>query len=665
MTTREYIAENEKRLAIINKPYDPIVGTEFCDTIKRTLLYIPDAPIPKQYIPVEMEDEPIVIALRHNKTLKDTAKALFGGKITEKKIIDTWIMFAKKRSKHDFEFFCATDINIVHKTKATIVPFILNRAQRYYLEELEKLRKALKPIDIILLKARQWGGSTETQFYMFWIQLYWRKNWNSVICADVDDQAKGVLGMLTRAAEMFDVNMTDGIKLELKPYMKTDSTRVLNITDSTISVGSVQHPEKIRSQNISMAHLTEVGLWKATPSRKPEDLVQSIFGSIVPAPYTLKVLESTAKGVGNYFHRTWLDACAGKNNFTPVFVPWHMIDIYSKPINDHIAFVSSMTVYEQYLFTAGATLEAINWYRSKSLEMGDKWRMCSEFPSDAEEAFQSTGRNFYPVEYVEELRKGCCPPTIVGDITAQEPKGENALTDIRIVEQSNGNLKVWIKPDNTIKMSDRYLVVVDIGGRSDKADNSVICVFDRYWMHEPGGVPEVAAEWCGHIEWDILAWKAAQVATIYDNALLVVESNTLETKGTEGNHFNILLTEIAEFYENMYRRTKQEQLVKGGAVRYGFHTNSSTKPMVCDFQLQVVRDGLYIEKCNEAVDEHKTFEIKENGEYGAVEGNHDDRHITRAIGNYFNYKVMPPPKFITDEQRTYTATKKIINEYSL
>ena len=43
-----------------------------------------------------------------------------------------------------------------------------------------------------------------------------------------------------------------------------------------------------------MAHLTEVGLWKETKGKKPEDLVQSIFGSINDGPYTVKVLESTA-----------------------------------------------------------------------------------------------------------------------------------------------------------------------------------------------------------------------------------------------------------------------------------------------------------------------------------------------------------------------------------
>jgi hypothetical protein len=86
--------------------------------------------------------------------------------------------------------------------------------------------------------------------------------------------------------------------------------------------------------------------------------------------------------------------------------------------------------------------------------------------------------------------------------------------------------------------------------------------------------------------------------------------------------------------------------------------------MICDFQLFVLRDDLYIERCAEAVDEHSTFEIKQNGELGAVEGNRDDRHITRAIGNYFNYKIMAAPKFIK-EQKATNNTNSYVNEMTM
>lgn len=45
----------------------------------------------------------------------------------------------------------------------------------------------------------------------------------------------------------------------------------------------------------------------------------------------------------------------------------------------------------------------------------------------------------------------------------------------------------------------------------------------------------MAAEWSGHIDMDLLAWKELQLAKMYGNALLVIESNTLETNKVKGN----------------------------------------------------------------------------------------------------------------------------------
>ena len=68
-------------------------------------------------------------------------------------------------------------------------------------------------------------------------------------------------------------------------------------------------------------------------------------------------------------------------------------------------FIETMNEYEMYLFELGATLEAIAWYRKKKMSMEEEWRMCSEYRSDPKEAFQSTGRPYFPRRYVEQLEK--------------------------------------------------------------------------------------------------------------------------------------------------------------------------------------------------------------------------------------------------------------------
>ena len=56
--------------------------------------------------------------------------------------------------------------------------------------------------------------------------------------------------------------------------------------------------------------------------------------------------------------------------------------------------------------------------------------------------------------------------------------------------------------------------------------------------------------------------------------------------------------------------------------------------MVVNELMRQVRDGLYVERSQEAVDELSWFERKPQGGYGAMSGRHDDMVMTRAIGLY-------------------------------
>lgn len=65
-----------------------------------------------------------------------------------------------ERCRADFRYWAANAVKIRHKQTGRIVPFLLNRAQRRVLHRLEAMRLSGRPIRIIMLKARQWGGST-------------------------------------------------------------------------------------------------------------------------------------------------------------------------------------------------------------------------------------------------------------------------------------------------------------------------------------------------------------------------------------------------------------------------------------------------------------------------------------------------------------------------
>lgn len=658
------IDENRHRLALAACPYDPLSGAG-SDVVVRIPVQIADAPegSTSLYLPRSMMSVPI---MQHIKEAGSLAGALtrVGLDADIDNLTDIWQEFIRLRCHHDFEFWAASFIIIKDKLSGQDIPFILNRGQRKLLSVFERERLAARPIRIILLKARQWGGSTLSQIYIAWLQLVHHKQWNSTICAHVENAARIVRGMYTKLLDNYPLWLLDDDNatrsdIVMTPFEGSQKTRYVRSRDCKITIGSAEKPENQRGDDITCAHLSEVGLWAETKGKKPEDLVQTIVSGIAMIPDSIIVYESTAKGVGNFFHREWLRASQkdSLSAFVPVFVAWFDIDIYAEPIDDLPDFIRSLTPDEWQMFADGATLEGINWYRRKSLEYNDHWRFVSEYPSTPAEAFQSSGHPFYNLEDVQRLGQNARPPKFVGELSAFDPYGTaRALCGIKFKKDPRGNLQVWKKPDTEQRVSERYVCVMDIGGMSQLSDRSVICVLDRYWMAQ-GGVPEVVAEWCGHIAHYRLAWIAAQIATWYHNALLIIESNTFESHRTEGQHNEFILDEIARFYPNLFCRTSPEQIAQGVPSRWGFHTNRSTKTMVCDHQRKALENDLYVERSEQAVFEHQTLEIKPNGEIGATEGCHDDRHITRAIGVWACYQHLRPPVVIdprSDRQKTWS-----------
>lgn len=588
-TAAELLEENARRNAALHQAYDPVTGHGCCGQRLAHRVGGVDYMLPQTMI----DSEP---------------KSVYRSKIK----------FQKARFAHDFEFWAATCVKIIDKTTHRQVPFVLNRAQRKLLGVLEGQRTSGKPIRVILLKARQWGGSTLVQIYMAWIQLVLKENWNSLICGHLRDTASAIKGMYSRLLANYPEQFkTDGLRqMKFKTYEGSKNVSVIDGRGCIVMMGSARSQEEIRGYDIMMAHLSEVAFWPETDRFSPADLVRAVGGTVTLAPHTLVVMESTANGQGNFFHNEWLRAKSGRSDKTAVFVPWHDIEIYRLPVGDAWELWRSLDGYERGLWREGLTLEQINWYHHKRMEYVSHAQMMAEFPSNDIEAFSNTGRCIFDLNRLADLRQSCHAPAERGDVAADY----KTLCNVRFVAQEGGLLEVWRRPDPTTAAG-RYVVTVDVGGRSDNADFSVIAVTDCLGVD---GRPEVVAQWRGHIDHDLLAWKAAQIAKLYCNALLVVESNTLETEqcgGSDGGEY--VLDTIGRCYRNVYCRP--------GTCRPGFHTNRETKQKALYDLIAAVRDGTYVERDDKAVDEMSWYEQKSNGQWGAMRGRHDDILMTRCI----------------------------------
>src|SRR5207249_1718562 len=80
-----------------------------------------------------------------------------------------------------------------------------------------------------------------------------------------------------------------------------------------------------RSATLQLFHGSEVAFWPFAESH-----AAGILQAIADEPGTECILESTANGVGNFFHQTWRDAEAGRNDYIAIFVPWYWQEEYRK-----------------------------------------------------------------------------------------------------------------------------------------------------------------------------------------------------------------------------------------------------------------------------------------------------------------------------------------------
>lgn len=693
------LAENDRRNEVMFAKFDPVTGEGSIG--ERVRVSIVDFAIPVQWLPVEMMRIPFVKKLVKAGSIDKFLSSVLHVEPNEDDHTKVSRMLIRLRFKHDFPFWTATLVYIHNKDAGKDVLFRLWYPQRILVSRFEEKRKAGKPIRLILLKARQWGGSTTTQLYMAWLQFFHKKGLNSLIIAHqgtASDEIKDMFDLMIKKHPVEFLHKLGEVYSENEPKLvgvgKSGSTHRVPQRECKIKVGTAERPNGCRGGAYSLVHLSEVGLWQKTDGKSPEDIVRSACSGILARPYTMIVMESTANGTGNFFHREYSAAADPKvySQYEALFIAWFQIEHYSLPFNsaeELRAFAKKLYInrnnayspsnreesgrYLWSLWEKGASLEAIHWYVYERAGKNDFAVMAAEYPSDDVEAFVHSGTMVFDQYLVKRFEPYCREPKYIGEVYADADEGEEALSNLRFREDHQGLFSIWAKPEtfDDCEVTDRYLTVVDVGGRSNKADWSVIVVFDRLSMIDGSEPPSVVAQWYGHCDIDRLAWRAAQIAAYYNNSLLVIESNTLETHDKErqvegGDQSQYILNQISDIYPNLYARKQSEDEIREGMPRkYGFHTNVATKPMIISTLVKVIRDRLYIERDKRCLDEYNTYERKKNGAYGAIVGKHDDLLMTRAIGLHICYREMDMPEFVPITNRTLKKDRSPVSEASI
>ena len=425
------LAENEKRLERLRAEYDPVTGEGIAELTgqKRVKLVIKDYAVPVQWVPEEVAQNKLVRSIVHAGGIdKFIAKKKWKGEPPTH--IDIERRLRRLRHKHDFcnwSYFC---IKIKHKKLRRRVRFVLNLPQLKVLAKCEELRKAGESIDLIILKARQWGGSTFCFFYQCWLMFKWNEFHSFAIAAHTSSASQTILNMLKRTIldyPAWDLNLPDETQLRLAPADTTGHAFAIKdqnnkqVLEGFIYIGTAQDPDTLRSKDICGVHYSEVGVWPDTPNKRSEDIVADIQGGLLEDEETMQVMESTAKSSDDYFHDVWVACEKGEGGYFPIFVPALMIEHDSRKIADLRAFVEWLYEhrndetqngkwkdsgkYYWWLWEIGATLEHINWYRFRRLKLSFA-KQCNEAPETPEQAFFTAGNHvFDPFEVDAKAKK--------------------------------------------------------------------------------------------------------------------------------------------------------------------------------------------------------------------------------------------------------------------
>ncbi len=365
----------------------------------------------------------------------------------------------KIRLRTDLEAFGSERLRIRDKS-GRISPLTLNRAQRHIHSLLEGQKAATGKVRALILKGRQQGCSTYVGGRFYHRTIY-SNGLRTFILTHEDPATQNLFDMVDR----FHANMPDNER----PITGHANAKELNFDalDSGYRVATAATKGAGRSSTIQLFHGSEVAFWPHADTH-----AAGVLQAIPDMADTEVILESTANGIGNFFHQTWRDAETGRNDYIAIFVPWFWQEEYRKPVSAGFTLDGEEIEY-QGLY--GLDNEQMAWRRAKIGELKDPALFMQEYPASAAEAFQQSGHDsFIAPALIAKARKAKCEPSgplVIGFDPAWKGDDRHSLARRRgrCVESIESKIKLdtmqsagWLK--QVIEKEKPKRVFIDVGG---------------------------------------------------------------------------------------------------------------------------------------------------------------------------------------------------------
>ena len=405
----------------------------------------------------------------------------------------------------------------------------------------------------IVLKARQLGLSTLTAGYALWMMTF-QQDKNILVIATKQETAKN----LVTKVRVMHANLPGWLK---QPCVE-DNKLSLRYKNGSQIKAVASSEESGRSEALSLLIIDEAAFIEK---------IDTIWGA---AQQTLAtggraLVISTPNGVGNFFHKTWVGAENGTNDFNFIKLHWSVHPEREQEWRD-----------EQ-----------------------DKLLGPSLAAQECDCDFITSGRGVIDGLLLENLKES----------SVREPMEKRGI---------DSNYWIWQPPNYT----KNYVVSADVS-RGDGTDYSAFHIIDVESL-------EQVAEYKGKISTQDFGNMLVNVASEYNNALLVVENNNIGWAAIQQvidrEYPNLFYTSKDLQYVDVQHQMTNKYRSQERNMVPGFSTTSKTRPLIVAKLEEMFREESVVVHSQRLIDELFVF-IYNGNRAEAMQGYNDDLVMSFAI----------------------------------
>ena len=206
------------------------------------------------------------------------------------------------RSGKDPVYFSNKYAKISHPMQG-LIPFDMYGFQEDALRDFKKHRFN------IILKARQLGISTTVAAYVCWLMLFHRDKNILVVATKL-----GTAANLVKKAKAIYKNLPAWLRIAT---IEIDNRNSFELSNGSQVKASSTSGDAGRSEALSLLVVDEAAIVEGL-----DDMWSGLYPTLSTGGTCIAL--STPYGVGNWFHKNYVEAEEGKNDFNPIKLPWNV-----------------------------------------------------------------------------------------------------------------------------------------------------------------------------------------------------------------------------------------------------------------------------------------------------------------------------------------------------